>query len=120
MLEQKFGDRLKETRLNKHMSQDDLATLLGTSKQVISRYETNQRTPKITVANKYAEILQVPLNYLLGDTEAEKQKPSEMESLKKDEKLLLKAFRQMTADQKDMLLRLAAVKSSEIDEANKK
>lgn len=66
-VEQKFGDRLKAIRIARNMSQEDFAELLGTSKQVISRYETNQRTPKITIANKYAEILQVSLNSLLGD-----------------------------------------------------
>jgi len=63
----KFGDRLKQIRLERNMSQEELALLLGTSKQVISRYETNQRTPKITVANEYAEKLGVHLNVLLGD-----------------------------------------------------
>lgn len=70
-MEQKFGDRLKIIRLSRHMSQEELATLLGTSKQVISRYETNQRTPKITVANEYAEKLNVPLNTLLGEENTE-------------------------------------------------
>ena len=75
-MNQKFGDRLKQIRLDRNMSQEEFAALLGTSKQVISRYETNQRTPKITVANEYAEKLGVPLNALLGEdtTEPEKER----------------------------------------------
>lgn len=65
-----FGDRLKQIRLDRDMSQEELALLLGTSKQVISRYETNQRTPKITVANEYAEKLGVPLNTLLEESDS--------------------------------------------------
>lgn len=65
-MNQTFGDRLKQIRLERNMSQEEFASLLGTSKQVISRYETNQRTPKITVANEYSEKLGVPLNFLLG------------------------------------------------------
>lgn len=61
-----FGDILKSIRLQRGMSQEELATLLGTTKQVISRYETNQRTPKITVANEYAQRLGVSLDALLG------------------------------------------------------
>lgn len=64
-----FGDRLKQIRLDRDMSQEELALLLGTSKQVISRYETNQRTPKITVANEYAQKLGVPLNALLEESD---------------------------------------------------
>lgn len=42
--------------------------MLGTTKQVISRYETNQRTPKITVAVEYSKKLNIPLDYLIDDS----------------------------------------------------
>ncbi|MGE1062982.1 helix-turn-helix transcriptional regulator [Megasphaera paucivorans] len=64
---EKFGDKLKKIRLSKNMSQEELAVFLHTSKQVISRYETNQRTPKITVAQEYADKLKIPLLYLIDD-----------------------------------------------------
>lgn len=62
-----FGSKLKKIRMERGMSQEELATLLGTSKQVISRYETNQRIPKITVAQEYAKKLEVPLNFLIDN-----------------------------------------------------
>ncbi|NSL49884.1 helix-turn-helix transcriptional regulator, partial len=61
-----FGDKLKKIRTERNMSQEELGELLGTSKQVISRYETNQRTPKITVVEEYARKLNVPLEYLVN------------------------------------------------------
>ena len=64
----KFGDKIKQLRLRKNMTQEEFADLLGTSKQVISRYETNQRTPKITVAKDYADRLGIPVDFLLDDT----------------------------------------------------
>ena len=64
-----FGDRLKAIRLEKELSQEEFAKLLHTSKQVISRYETKQRTPKITVVNEYAKCLNISLTYLLGETD---------------------------------------------------
>ena len=73
-MNQTFGDRLKQIRIERNMSQEEFASLLGTSKQVISRYETNQRTPKITVANEYAEKLGVPLNLLLGEEDNTSEK----------------------------------------------
>ena len=66
-----FGDRLKEIRKEKGLSQEELANILGTSKQVISRYETNQRAPKITLAKEYADKLGVSLDYMIGETEEE-------------------------------------------------
>lgn len=63
-----FGDKLKKIRIDRDLSQEELGNLLGTSKQVISRYETNQRTPKITVVEEYAKKLDVPLDYLINNS----------------------------------------------------
>lgn len=62
-----FGDYLKKFRLLKGMSQEELAGRINTKKQVISKYETNQRVPKVTVANQLAKELDVPLAWLMGD-----------------------------------------------------
>ena len=66
-----FGEQLKEIRLQKGLSQEELATLLGTTKQVISRYETNQRTPKVTVVHDYAQKLNLPIGQLLGSEDSD-------------------------------------------------
>ena len=68
-----LGDILKQLRQAKGMSQEEFASLLGTTKQVVSRYENGQRTPKITVAQKYAEVLGISLNELLGENVIEGQ-----------------------------------------------
>ena len=66
-----FGERLRELRKGKGLSQDEFAKMLGTSKQILSRYELGQRSPKIEQVSKYAEKLKVSVDYLLGDSEAE-------------------------------------------------
>lgn len=76
-----FGDKLKNIRLEKKLSQEEFANLLGTSKQVISRYETNQRTPKITIAQEYADKLSIPLNFLIDDNISDISDLSTTESL---------------------------------------
>lgn len=58
-----FGEKLRMLRDQNGWTQEQLANKLGTSKQVISRYENNQRSPKLSVAIKYAEILGIPSNY---------------------------------------------------------
>lgn len=63
-----FGEKIKAIRNHRKMSQDDLANVLNTTKQVISRYETNQRTPKITVAQEFSILLNVDLLYLIDDS----------------------------------------------------
>lgn len=66
-----FGERLRSIRKEKDMSQDEFAELLGTSKQVLSRYETGQRIPKITQVQQYASKLDVSADYLMGDSAEE-------------------------------------------------
>ena len=66
-----FGERLRELRKEKGLSQDEFAKMLGTSKQILRRYELGQRSPNIEQVSKYAEKLKVSVDYLLGDTESE-------------------------------------------------
>ena len=61
-----FGDRLKELRTERGMTQQEFADLLGTTKQAISRYEAHARSPKIAVAKSFADRLSVDLYYLIG------------------------------------------------------
>lgn len=62
-----FGPKLKALRLYRGLSQEELATRIKTSKQVISRYETGQRVPKITVVKQFADDLNVPISYFLEE-----------------------------------------------------
>lgn len=62
-----FGSKLKQYRLKLGLSQDELAKKLNTTKQVISRYENEQRSPKISVAVEIAEKLGLPLDSLIDD-----------------------------------------------------
>lgn len=61
-----FGDRLREIRKSKNWTLDDMATVLGTSKQVLSRYENGYRSPKVTTVANYANRLGVELSALTG------------------------------------------------------
>lgn len=78
-----FGAKLKAIRAKNNWTQAQLAQKLHTSKQVISRYETGQRTPKITVAQAFAEALHVPLRSLLDDVSTSVAIPPGLEPLPK-------------------------------------
>lgn len=62
-----FGDILRQLRTERNLSQDDLAALLGTTKQVLSRYETKKRVPRLSVVAEYAQKLGLPLSALTGE-----------------------------------------------------
>ena len=61
-----FGENMKVIREKRGMTLDEMATYLGTTKQALSRYERGERTPKITVAAKYAKLLNIDLEDLIG------------------------------------------------------
>lgn len=65
MYEEYFAKQLRAYRESQGYTLQELADILHTSKQVLSRYENGQRTPKISVANEYAAILGVPLSYFM-------------------------------------------------------
>ena len=63
-----FGSKLKEYRIIHSLSQEDLANKLNTTKQVISRYENDLRSPKLSIAVEIAAKLGIPLDVLVDDS----------------------------------------------------
>ena len=64
-----FSENLRRIRFEHHMTQEEFAQLLGTTKQNISRYESGTVSPKISTAQKIADKLGVSLSELNGRTE---------------------------------------------------
>ena len=64
-----FGARVKKARLSKDWSQEELANKLGTSKSVISGYESGRNDPAYSMALKIAEKLNVSINWLFYGNE---------------------------------------------------
>ena len=64
-----FSENLRRIRFERHMTQEEFAQLLGTTKQNISRYESGAVSPKISTAQKIADKLGVSLSELNGRTE---------------------------------------------------
>jgi len=61
-----FGNKLKDLRMQAGMTQQQLATLVGVTKSVISFYELRERSPSPDVLVKLARIFHVSTDYLLG------------------------------------------------------
>lgn len=66
-----FGERLRQIRKELGESQEEFAARIGTYKQVLSRYETGERVPKISLVEKYAKSLGVTVDYLMGGSPQE-------------------------------------------------
>lgn len=61
-----IGDKIKQLRKQRNMSQISLAQQLGVSKSVISSYENGVHLPPYDILLRIARIFSVSTDYLLG------------------------------------------------------
>ncbi len=64
-----FGERLKELRLEKDLTQKDLGRVLQLTKNAITMYEKGERTPKYEKLEEIADFFNVDMDYLMGKVE---------------------------------------------------
>lgn len=64
-----FQVRLKELRLEEHLTQAELASIIGISKSTISMYENGNREPDFETLESFADYFNVDMNYLTGYTD---------------------------------------------------
>lgn len=63
-----LGEKLSTQRKNNNMTQEQLAALLGVSRQAISKWESDTAFPETEKLIKMAEFFQCSLDYLLKDS----------------------------------------------------
>jgi transcriptional regulator with XRE-family HTH domain len=97
------GKRIKELRINKGLTQTELADKVGLSYIQVGRYETHKSNPSSDVLQKLATILETSTDFLMtgsfddkvnaqiSDLELLKQF-KEVEKLNSDDKHLIKTF----------------------------
>lgn len=64
-----FGEKIKSLRLDKKLTQEDLAKKIGLVRATVSAYEMNSKYPSIEVVIKLCEFFDVSADYLLGLSE---------------------------------------------------
>ena len=62
----KFGERLKNFREQKNLTQEELASLSDISARSIQRYENGTNRPRVEAAEKIAKALDIQVDVLLG------------------------------------------------------
>lgn len=61
-----YSNRIKELRMNKSLSQEQLADRLGVTKQAISQMERGVRKPSVPMLEALCDFFNVSADYLLG------------------------------------------------------
>lgn len=88
----KFGEKMQELRMQKRLTQKEMATICGISHQAISRYETGTAEPDIAMMMKIATLLNTDLNTLAGFKAMVKQ-PRKVFMLTQKEIEIIKVYR---------------------------
>ncbi|MEG1487729.1 MULTISPECIES: helix-turn-helix transcriptional regulator [Lactococcus] len=61
-----FGDKLRALRMEKNLTQNDLAARLGIVGASVSSYEKSKQYPSVEVLIQLCQIFDVSADYLLG------------------------------------------------------
>ena len=72
-----FNEKITLARKNKNWKQNQLADLVGVSRDLIGRYERGDTNPPLEVATRIAEVLDCSLDYLVGLTAENSEKPQD-------------------------------------------
>ena len=96
-----FGNRLREARANKGLSQKKLAEMVGVANTAISNYEKDISFPNTSILYKLFSALDCDANFLFQD-EVEKCKTTM--SISSNEQKILNAYKMLNENGKKKLL----------------
>jgi transcriptional regulator with XRE-family HTH domain len=82
-----FGEKITYARKQKKMTQSDLGKAVGTSGDIIGKYEREEIKPSIETASRIADALGVTLDYLVKDSQYQNVDKDALNRLKLIEKL---------------------------------
>ena len=105
------GDRLRDLREDKGKTQAEISSLLGTTQQIYSRYETNRTDLPLRHLIKLADYYQVSADYILGRTSYPKNPPEMAKPFLKNQwaYLILPDFHEKAVDRIHQLPGLSGI-----------
>ena len=87
-----YSKRIKELRLEKKFSQQELGDMIGITKVSICGYENGTRTPSLETFDILADILETSTDYLLGRTD-KRNIETKQQDISIDDYSIIKKFR---------------------------
>jgi len=117
-----FKTILKKLRMEKGWTQKDLSEKIGVSKTAVASWEQGARIPKVDTLEDLADVFNVDMNYLLGETDKTTKIPHPydeveeyLELLHKDPRyrVLLSSSAKLDSDTLDNFVKLIEKLTSE-------
>ena len=97
-----FGARIKRLREEKHLKQEQVASVLRVNRKAISHYENDLREPSFEILIKMSELFRVPTDYLLG---VDNERTIPAAGLSDEEYLLIRELVSDIAEKNELLNR---------------
>ncbi len=107
----KFHLRIRELRISRKLSQQELAEYLKISKSSINMYERGEREPGLDLLEAIADFFNVDMDYLMGKSDNPQKYISNSANcviLTEDEKTLVDIYRNFNDEGKEKLLDTAS------------
>ena len=94
-----IGTRLKEARVRRDLSQEQVAKMIGVHPVTISKYERDTQDPNTTVLSKMASIYDVTIDWLVLENDSQENRPAGMNREKMKEAISYPSILVYTTDQ---------------------
>jgi transcriptional regulator with XRE-family HTH domain len=98
-----MGERLRELRLRRRISQEEVARHIGITRSAYSHYEINNRQPVYETLIKLAAYFDVSLDYIIGGAQS---KSKGEQSITPDNREILSLFQHMSQEQRERSINL--------------
>jgi transcriptional regulator with XRE-family HTH domain len=85
-----FGDKIKELRLAKRMSQAELGDVLGVTRAAVQQWESNTTRPALNKLSELARFFDISLADLMGAPQEHESVDGELRELPEDIAIILK------------------------------
>ncbi|MBJ8024913.1 helix-turn-helix transcriptional regulator [Bacillus cereus] len=98
-----FGQRLKDLRREKKLTQQDIADVLGIEKSNISRFESGKQSLSSENIIKTAKYFNVSVDYILGISDYKTINKKKEEQIPKDVVKLMKKINTLSPEKRQLI-----------------
>jgi len=100
-----IGQRIRDLRKQKRMSQTELAKSAGVSQTTVTAWETGKAEPSSSAVSKLADIFNVTTDYLLGRPNKQETKKDDVE-LSDDDVIMTWRGKPLSDEDRELIRRI--------------
>ena len=91
-------NKIRELRIEKSLTQAQLAQLLGVNQTAVGKYEREELEPNIETLIKLSHIFEVSVDYIIGNTDDFGNITVNANTLRREEESIIRIYRSLPAE----------------------